>query len=83
MNEKTYAVELGGHCNELTAWRFLKEMSEALRSDKGATISPSLIEIKDDGGFALTTQAGAVQLEGFDAPETINGTRNEASAVWS
>ncbi|MBR4146749.1 MAG: hypothetical protein IKU00_02525 [Bacteroidales bacterium] len=83
MDETLYAVELAGHCNELTSWRFLKEISEALRSDPTIPISPSLIEIKEDGGFSLVLPHGTVNMEGFEAPETANGTKNEASAVWS
>ena len=83
MDETIYAVELAGHCDEITAWRFLKDMSEALSSNSTSPITPCQIEIKEDGGFALTSKPGAVTLEGFEAPETANGTRNEASAVWS
>lgn len=82
MEETLYATELAGHCNELTAWRILKEMSGILLTDKTATVSPAHIEIKEDGGFTLSSQTPVV-MEGFEAPETFHGERTEASVVWS
>lgn len=82
MEETLYAIEIAGHCNELTAWRILKEMSGALLSDSTAKVSPVHIEIKDDGGFALSHQTSMV-MEGFEAPEALKGKRTEASVVWS
>jgi hypothetical protein len=82
MEDTLYAVELAGHCNELTAWRILKEISEAMLADTAARVSPTQIAIKDDGGFALSRQ-DAMLMEGFEAPESLKGESNEASAVWS
>jgi len=82
MDEMLSAVELAGHCNELTAWRILKEVSGDLLSNVTATVTPAHIEIKDNGGFALSSQ-GDIVMEGFVAPEAIKGERTEASTVWS
>ena len=83
MDNTLYALELAGHCNETTAWKFLKDVSEALRANPTVPVNPTVIEIKDDGSFALATQAASLSLEGFDAPESLQGNRSEASAVWS
>lgn len=82
MEETLNTIEIAGYCNELTAWRILKEVSTALLSDSTARVSPAHIEIKDDGGFALLHQT-SVNLEGFEAPEVLKGNRTEASVVWS
>ena len=83
MDETIYAVELAGHCDEITAWRFLKDMSEAIRPDGTSPISPCHIEIKEDGGFTPAAVPCDHEMKGFNAPEADDGTNNEASAVWS
>lgn len=82
MEETLYAIELAGHCNELTAWRILKDMSDALSTDRNATVSPAQIKIEDDGGFTYLPQTPFV-MEGFEAPEAIQGHRADTSSVWS
>ena len=54
MDEKLYAIELAGQCNELTAWRILKDASAAMLDANASSVDPSRIEIKDDGSFADT-----------------------------
>lgn len=82
MEETLYIEEIAGHCNELTAWRVLKEISEALLTDKNAKVSPVHIEIKEDGGFALSTQNSVIK-DGFESPEVLKGESTETSSVWS
>lgn len=82
MEETIYAIELAGHCNELTAWKILKEVSGAILVDKTATVSPSQIMIEEDGRFTVLPQAPSV-MEGFEAPEVLKGNCTETSSVWS
>lgn len=81
MNEKLTIADLSGHANELTAWKLLKEVSEQAMERKQFTINPSLIEIGEGSHFVL--MLSGAQQSGFDAPETLNAERSEASAVWS
>ncbi len=82
MDEKLYAIELAGQCNELTAWSILKDTSAAMLDANPSSVDPSRIEIKDDGSFALAAPSDA-ELKGFDAPETCHGTTAANSGVWS
>lgn len=81
MEDRVYAVELAGYCNELTAWRILRDVSGDLLSQTGP-VSPSLIKVNDDG-FDLSREQGDVDTGSFEAPEVSRGSRSEASAVWS
>lgn len=81
-NEKYTAADLAGHCNELTAWRILKEVSEEMVSQKAMNVSPFHIAINGDGSFSLL-QPESTDLNGFEAPETVIGNATEASSVWS
>ena len=83
MDERYLAADIAGYCRRLTAWKIVKEMSDALMNDKNARVSPFLIGIKDDGGFELLKTNERDIVEGFDAPETLDGTFNEVSQVWS
>ena len=81
MEDRVYAIELAGYCNELTAWHIIRDVSANLLEQPGA-VSPELIMVKDDG-FELERVDGAVDLGGFEAPEVKGGAQTEASAVWS
>ena len=81
MEDRVYAIELAGYCNELTAWRILRDISASLLKQAGA-VSPALIMVRDDG-FELERVEGAVDIGGFEAPEVKGDAHNEASAVWS
>lgn len=82
MEETLYAIELAGHCNELTAWKILKEVSETMLIDNTPMVSPSQIKIEDDGRFIYLPQAPNV-MKGFEAPEVLKGKCAETSSVWS
>lgn len=82
MDEKLYALEMAGQCNELTAWRILKDVSADMLVANATQVSPSLIEIKEDGSFALASSSGT-EMKGFEAPETLQGTTAPNSGVWS
>lgn len=81
MEDRVYAIELAGYCNELTAWRILRDVSADLLKQASA-VSPTLIVIKDEG-FELERASEAADLGGFEAPEVKGGAQTEASAVWS
>lgn len=81
MSERTHLSELAGFCNEPTAWRILKDVSQQLIEHDPCIVTPSLIEIAGDGHFALTP-SDAHQL-GYDAPNAQADTLTEADAVWS
>ena len=81
MEEKRYASDIAGHCNEPTAWQILKEVSELLIKCKQMIANPFIIEIEGNGHFALLP--AETQAAGFDAPEVDNTHRTEASVVWS
>ena len=81
MEEKRYTSDISGHCNEPTAWQILKEVSEQLAERKQLVVNPFIIEIGEDGHFALLPSE--TQVTGFDAPEANDTQRNEASTVWS
>lgn len=83
MEETLHASDLAGHCNELTAWRILRDVSDTLLTNTSLPVSPYLIEINDDGGFSITQTTGPTDTGGFAAPEQVKGTATEASAVWS
>lgn len=82
-DETLNAGELAGHCNEMTAWRILMDVSQALPTHGAVPVTPSLITIQEDGSFALTTPEATYQAGGFAAPECSQGTATEASSVWS
>ena len=82
-DETLNASELAGHCSEMTAWRILMDVSQALQSDSSAPVCPALIAIQEDGSFTLTKPTESFELGGFAAPETHQGTATEACAVWS
>ncbi len=81
MSETIYISELAGHCNEVTAWRILKEASQQLIEQGQYVVSPSSIAIADDGHFALMPTN--TPRDGFDAPQSDAANRNAADAVWS
>lgn len=81
MEEKRYTSDFAGHCNELTAWQILKETSEQLIERKQLVVNPFIIEIGEDGHFAL--MPSETQVAGFDAPEANEKHRDKASVVWS
>lgn len=81
MDEKRYTSDIAGHCNEPTAWQILMEVSEQLAERKQLVVNPFIIEIGEDGHFALLPSK--TQVAGFDAPEANSTHRNEASVVWS
>lgn len=81
MEDRVYAIELAGYCNELTAWQILRDVSADVLKQPGA-VSPGLIVVRDEG-FGLERAEGPVDIGGFEAPEVKDGTHNEASAVWS
>lgn len=83
MEDKIYASELSGHCNELTAWQILAEISEALIHKGLRSIDPQYIEIGEDGHFSLAAATVSPNGDGFDAPETTGGLSTESGAVWS
>lgn len=79
--EKRYASDIAGHCNEPTAWQILKEVSQQIIERKQLIANPYIIEIGDNGHFALSPTE--TQPSGFDAPEVATAPRTEASVVWS
>lgn len=81
MSEKTYITELAGHCNEATAWRVLKEMSQQLIDSGQHVVDPSSIAIDDDGRFVL--DHNPVPQPGFEAPQSNATEHTEADTVWS
>lgn len=81
MEDRVYAIELAGYCNELTAWQILRDVSADVLKQPGA-VSPRLIEVRDEG-FALERVEGSVDIGGFEAPEVKGEAHTEASAVWS
>lgn len=81
MEEKRYASDIAGHCNEPTAWQILMEVSQQLIERKQLIVNPFIFEIEEDGHFMLLSSE--TQLSGFDAPEAIDGQHTETSAVWS
>lgn len=83
MEEKIYVSELAGHCNELTAWQILKEVSETLIRMGLHTIDPYCIEIDDDGHFSLVSEQESFKRDGFDAPETTDNQISDSGVVWS
>ena len=82
-NEKHTAADLAGHCNEPTAWRILKEVSEEMMSQKTLEVSPYHIAINGDGSFSLMQPEKSIDMSGFEAPEAVNGNATDASSVWS
>ena len=80
-NDNPNIAELGGHCNELTAWQVLKEVSEALFHEGLRPIDPYCIEISDDVHFSFG--AKLANHEGFDAPEIAENQLTESGVVWS
>lgn len=83
MEEKIYASELAGHCNELTAWQILKEVSEPLIRMGLRSIDPYCIEIGDDGHFLLDSKPKLDKHCSFDAPEVAANQITETGVVWS
>ena len=81
MSEKIPVSELAGHCNEATAWRILEEVSHQLMESKQLIVNPSIINIDEDGHFAL--EAAQEQQSGFDPHEVDANSRTEAGTVWS
>ena len=81
MEEKQYASDIAGHCNEPTAWKILKEGSQQIIEHKQLIINPFFIEIKEDVHFALSPTE--IHPSGFDAPEVATSHHTEASVVWS
>lgn len=81
MEEKRYASDIAGHCNEPTAWQILKEVSQQIIERKQLIVNPFIIEIGDNGYFTLSPTE--TQSSGFDAPEVAAAHRAEASVVWS
>lgn len=74
-------ADLAGHGSEAVAWKLLKEVSEQVIAQKNLIINPFIIEINENGYFALTPSS--TQQPGFDAPEVTDNERTEASASWS
>ena len=83
MEEKIFASELSGHCNEPTAWQIFKEVSEALLRKGLCPIDPYCIEIGDDGHSSLASAIESASHNGFDAPEATENHITESEAVWS
>lgn len=85
MTERTiYASDIAGHCTEVAAWRLIHDIAlEMQNGDDLAVIKPSLIVIREDGGFTLEKPVGEVAVDGFDAPECSQKARTAESAVWS
>ncbi len=86
MSEKHFISDLAGHCNEATAWKILKEISQQLlehKEPKQPSIDPFLIEIREDGHFVLTPSES--QQAGFDPHECGSSSpiRTERSMVWT
>ena len=81
MSEPIYISELAGHCNEVTAWRILKEASQQLIEQGQYIVNPSTIVIGDDGHFVLMPAKDP--RDGFDAPQGNADSRTAADAVWS
>ena len=81
MSEKLPISELAGHCNEATAWRILEEVSHQLMEGKQLIVNPSIIDIREDGHFAL--EATQEQQSGFDPHDVNANSRTEAGTVWS
>ena len=82
MEERLNTSDFAGHCNEATAWRILKEVSQQLMERKQFIVNPFIIEIDDNGHFILAS--APIQHNGFDAPEaTPDSPATEAGAVWS
>lgn len=82
MEEKTYASDLAGHCNEPTAWQILKEVSTQLIEKGLCPINPFCIEIGDDGHFSLICPE-CLDHQSFEAPEFTNHQLNEPGVAWS
>lgn len=82
MEERLHTSDFAGHCNEATAWRILKEVSQQLMERKQFIVNPFIIEIDDDGHFILST--AQTQHNGYDAPEVVPDMPiTESGAVWS
>lgn len=81
MSETIYISELAGHCNEVTAWRILKDASQQLIEQGHYIIDPSTMVIADDGHFAL--MLAHEPHDGFEAPKCNAANRDAAAAVWS
>lgn len=81
MSERIPVSELAGHCNEATAWRILEEVSRHLMEGKQRIVNPYIIDIGENGHFAL--EATQEQQSGFDPHEVEANSRTEASTVWS
>ena len=82
MDHILYAADLAGHCNELTAWRIIKQVSGQLMSHSTMPVSPFNIKINEDGSFALVENAVA-EADTFMAPEATKAAPTEAGQVWS
>lgn len=82
MDQVLYAADLAGHCNELTAWRIIKQVSGQLMSHGAMPVSPFNIKINEDGSFALTENTEA-EIDTFMAPEATAAAPTMASWVWS
>lgn len=82
-DETLNAGELAGHCSEMTAWRILMDVSQALQSDSNTPVCPALIAIQEDGSFSLVKPSESFELRGFAAPEANQSPATEASSVWS
>ncbi len=81
MEEKRYASDIAGHCNEPTAWQILKEVSGQLIEHKLLWVNPFVIEIGDDGHFTLLS--AEKQCSGFDAPNADTAHPTDADTAWS
>lgn len=82
MEEKIYASELAGFCNESTAWQLLKELSTTLINEGVRPVNPYCIEINDDGHFSLMSPEIA-DYPDFNAPEANGQKPNGPNIVWS
>ena len=83
MEERVLAADFAGHCNESTAWKILKEVSDQLLLKKEDSISPFRIEVTEGGDFSLSECPSAEGEKGFEAPEAIHGVHAENSLTWS
>lgn len=81
--ERMNAAEIAGHCNEVTAWKILREVSEQWLAHPVTGINPYRILIDESDLFCLAEVPETEHQVGFDAPEALKGSANEASQVWS
>lgn len=81
MKEQPTIADIAGHCNEPTAWRIIKQVSDALLEQGPCAVAPCNVTINDDHFQLVSTDDN--RCEGFEAPECIASQPTEAGSIWS